>query len=96
MSYAVDNNKHTLIVTAFGPPNKPDKQTFKLTGMMRITTPDSVTYMHPLPTDMDAIVGITFDNIEFVAPQGADTSSGAGDLALTHYHANMMTGQRNA
>jgi hypothetical protein len=95
-SYAVDNNKHTLLVTVFGPANKPDKQTYKLTGMMRIQTPDSETYMSPLPLEIDELVGLKFDSIEYVRPQGADTSENAGDLALTHYNADMATGQRNA
>lgn len=95
MPFSDQNNKHILIVTVFGPANKPDKQRFKLTGMMRIQDVASETFIQPLPADTDQLVGITFDRIEFVVPASSKMEDN-GDFDLTHYHANMKVGKRSA
>lgn len=94
MPYSDSNNRHTLIITAYGNPKKPRTMKWKLSGFMRVTEPSGETYMQPLPSDSDQIIGIYFNDIAFTEPV-AHASVG-GDYDLTHYHADMVVGKRNA
>ena len=93
MPYADLDNKHILYITAFGPANRPEKRRYKLAGMMRIEEPDGATYIQPVPSDSDQLIGIRFDSIEYVEP--ATHVRTGGDYDLTHYHADMVIGRRN-
>ena len=96
MPFADENQKHVLIVTVYGPPSKPEKHQYKLSGFMRVYDPANTdgTYLQPLPADVDQLIGIKFDKVEFVQPV-ANKNTG-GDYDLTHYHADMKIGRRNA
>jgi hypothetical protein len=92
MAFSDSNNKHTLIVTQMGNPKKPNTLKWKLNGFMRVTEPSGETFLQPLPSDSDQLIGIYFNAIDFVEPV-AHASEG-GDYDLTHYHADMVVGRR--
>lgn len=94
MAFADENNKHALFITQYGNPKKPHTLKYKLNGFMRITDATGETYLQPLPSDSDQLIGIKFDELLFVEPV-AHASKG-GDYDLTHYHADMRVGKRNA
>jgi hypothetical protein len=84
-SFADENNKLTLIVQRFGPAEKPDDHRFKLNGIMQITLPDGTNYLSALPSDTHALIGLTFDRIEFVEPLGVHADEESGGFDFTHY-----------
>jgi hypothetical protein len=96
MPFADENNKLTLIVQRRGPAEKPDKQSYKLNGMMKVTLPDGTTYLSPLPSDTHAMVGLVFDDVQFVEPLGVRIGERAAGLDFTHYAPDWNVGKISA
>jgi len=80
------NNKHVLIVYRQG------NNKYKLSGMIRITTPQGDEYMTGLPENPYDLMGMIFEDIEFTSPQGTDVADTASLLALNHYNPDANIG----